>query len=60
MQLAVLCLPPLQMVFGTVALTLPQWGTVLGLALAPVAVCEAVKAVGRNKKRAGVKEPARV
>ena len=60
MQLAVLCLPPLQMVFGTVALTLPQWGTVLGLALAPVAVCEAVKAVGRNKKRAGAREPARV
>ena len=60
MQLAVLCLPPLQLVFGTVVLTLPQWGTVLGLALTPVAVCEIVKAVGRSKKRIGSKEPARV
>ena len=60
MQLAVLCLPPLQLVFGTVALTLPQWGTVLGLALTPVVVCEIVKAVGRSKKRIGSKEPARV
>ncbi|MGN8896889.1 cation-translocating P-type ATPase [Flavonifractor sp. HCP28S3_F3] len=60
MQLAVLCLPPLQLVFGTVVLTLPQWGMVLGLALTPVAVCEIVKAVGRSKKRIGSKEPARV
>ena len=60
MQLAVLCLPPLRLVFGTVVLTLPQWGTVLGLALTPVAVCEIVKAVGRSKKRIGTKEPARV
>ena len=60
MQLAVLCLPPLQLVFGTVVLTLPQWGTVLGLALTPVAVCEIVKAVGRSKKQVGSKEPARI
>ncbi|MEG2118869.1 MAG: cation-translocating P-type ATPase [Pseudoflavonifractor sp.] len=49
LQLAVLCLPPLQTIFSTVAMSLPQWGCVLGLAIAPVLVCEAVKAGGRSK-----------
>ena len=48
MQLAVLCLPPLRAVFGTVPLTPEQWGAVAALALAPVAVCEAVKALTRR------------
>ena len=52
MQLAVLCLPPLQAVFSTVPLSGEQWGAVLGLAAAPVAVCELTKAVSRwGKKR---------
>ncbi|OUQ25995.1 calcium-translocating P-type ATPase, PMCA-type [Flavonifractor sp. An135] len=45
LQLAVLCLPPLQTVFRTVPLTVEQWLAVAGLALAPALVCEAVKAV---------------
>lgn len=40
MQLAVLCLPPLQLVFRTVTLNALQWFTVLGLAVTPVLVCE--------------------
>ena len=60
MQLAVLLVPPLQLVFGTVALTLSQWGAVLGLALTPVVVCEAVKAVGRSRVGTPDRQPARV
>ncbi len=48
MQLAVLCFPPLQLVFGTVALDAVEWMCVLGLAVAPVVVCEIVKWV-RNR-----------
>ncbi|MEG1878792.1 MAG: calcium-translocating P-type ATPase, PMCA-type [Pseudoflavonifractor sp.] len=44
LQLAVLCLPPLQAIFSTVSMSLPQWACVLALAIAPVAVCEMVKA----------------
>ena len=51
MQLAVLCLPPLRAVFGTAALTPAQWGAVWALALTPVAVCEAVKAAARRRRR---------
>ena len=51
MQLAVLCLPPLQAVFGTVSLTPRQWGAVAALALAPVAVCEGAKALARRGRR---------
>ena len=61
MQLAVLLVPPLQTVFGTVPLTAAQWGSVLGLALTPVVVCEAVKAVSRSRKRrAAPRQPVRV
>ena len=51
MQLAVLCLPPLQTVFSTVPMDAPQWGAVLALAAAPVAVCELVKAAARARDR---------
>ena len=57
MQLAVLCLPPLQAVFDTVPMTGEQWACVLALAAAPVAVCELGKALGRASRRAG--RPAR-
>ena len=61
MQLAVLCLPPLQGIFSTVPLGGAQWGAVLGLAAAPVAVCELTKAVSRwgKKKAAEDTGPAR-
>lgn len=51
MQLAVLLLPPLQAVFSTVPLTGLQWMTVAALALAPVAVCEIVKAFGKHRRK---------
>ena len=50
MQLAVLCLPPLQAVFHTVPMSPAEWTVVLALAVTPVAVCEAVKAVSRARK----------
>ena len=54
LQLAVLCLPPLQSVFRTVPLTAEQWLSVVGLALAPALVCEALKGgVFRARKRSG-------
>ncbi|NCB63650.1 MAG: calcium-translocating P-type ATPase, PMCA-type [Clostridia bacterium] len=49
MQLAVLCVPPLQSVFSTIPMNAVQWLTVLGLAVTPVAVCEAVKAAHRRQ-----------
>ena len=52
MQLAVLCLPPLQAVFGTVPMTASQWACVLALAAAPVAVCELSKARARRREAA--------
>ena len=48
MQLAVLCLPPLQLVFNTVTMDGAQWGCVLGLAVAPVVICEVAKRVRRR------------
>jgi len=50
MQLAVLCIPPLQRIFSTVPLSGGQWGVVLALAVTPVVVCELVKAIKRKKK----------
>ena len=52
MELAVLCVPPLQAVFGTVAMSPTEWAVVLGLALTPVAVCELAKAWGRRTRKA--------
>ncbi len=48
MQLAVLLLPPLQGVFSVVPLGPAQWLTVLGLAIAPVLVCELAKWLNRK------------
>ncbi len=56
MQLAVLCVPPLQRIFSTVPMSLTEWGVVLALAVTPVAVCEAAKAVRRAMERE--KDPA--
>lgn len=53
LQLAVLTLPPLQAVFSVVPMTLPQWGTVLALAFAPIPICELVKAFGRGNQVQG-------
>ena len=63
MQLAVLCVPPLRAVFGTVAMPPAAWACVLALAAAPVAVCELAKAAARRRGRPrrpepGVKVPA--
>ena len=54
MQLAVLCLPPLQRIFQTVPLNPMEWAVVLLLAMAPVAVCEAEKALRKKHKKAAV------
>ena len=50
LQLAVLLLPPLQQVFCVVPLTWRQWIGVLGLALAPIPICE----MGKRGKNAGM------
>ena len=51
LQLAVLLLPPLRGAFGVTLLAPAQWGTVLGLALTPLIVCELVKAAARRKRQ---------
>ena len=56
MQLAVLCLPPLQAVFQTVAMTAAQWAAVLALALTPILVCELAKASSFLSRKKGGKE----
>lgn len=50
LQLAVLLIPPLQDVFSVTGMTGGQWLAVLGLAMTPIPVCEAEKAI-RNRKR---------
>lgn len=50
MQLAVLCVPPLQAVFSTVSMSAVEWAVVFGLAVTPLVVCELVKAVRRLRK----------
>ena len=50
MQLAVLCLPPLQQIFQTVPLNPLEWGVVLLLAVTPVGVCEMEKFLRKGKK----------
>ena len=49
MQLAVLCLPPLQRIFSVIPLGREQWLAVLALAAAPVVVCEIAKALGKGE-----------
>ncbi len=51
MQLAVLCLPPLQRIFQTVNMNPVEWTVVLALGITPVVVCEIGKWL-RRKKRA--------
>ena len=51
MQLAVLCVPPLQVVFSTVPMSPLEWAVVLALAITPVVVCELAKAVSRGRTR---------
>ena len=45
MQLSVLLVPPLQGVFSVTPMNAPQWCTVLALAMAPIPICEAAKAM---------------
>ena len=54
LQLAVLLLPPLQGVFCVVPLAWQQWLGVLGLAVAPIPVCEVVKAISKKESRVKV------
>ena len=54
LQLAVLLIPPLQTVFQVCPLSAPQWLCVLGLSLAPLAVCETEKAVRRGTAGRGL------
>ena len=58
MQLAVLCVPPLQVVFRTVPMSPIQWAAVLALAVTPVAVCECAKAIARRRARPKKRRPA--
>lgn len=51
MQLAVLCVPPLQVIFSTVSMTPIEWAVVLGLAVTPLVVCELVKAAHRLREK---------
>ena len=51
LQLAVLLIPPLQGVFCVVPLSWRQWLGVLGLAIAPIPICEVVKMAQNRKKR---------
>ena len=51
MQVAVLCVPPLQVVFSTVPMSPLEWAVVLALAITPVVVCELAKAVSRGRTR---------
>jgi len=51
LQLGVLLLPPLQGVFCVVPLNVRQWMGVLGLAVAPIPICEAAKRMQNAKCR---------
>ena len=59
LQLAVLLVPPLQGAFSVVPLTAGQWGMVAVLAIAPLVICETVKAVRRAGARRRQKEAQR-
>ena len=47
MQLSVLCIPALQRIFSVITLGPIQWLAVLALAVAPVLICELVKALNK-------------
>ena len=59
MQMAVLCVPPLQTVFSTVPMSAREWTVVLALAVTPVVVCELVKALSRRRMRSGQRQAER-
>ena len=48
LQLSVLLLPPLQGVFRVVPLNWRQWMAVIGLAAAPIPICETVKRIQKE------------
>jgi len=50
MQLAVLCVPTLQVIFAVVPLDRAEWMTVFGLAISPLVICEIVKAFARIRR----------
>ena len=51
LQLSVLLLPPMQVIFSVVPMNLTQWMTVMSLAIAPIPICEMVKAMHHTPKR---------
>ena len=51
LQAAVICVPALSALFGTVPLNLPQWLTVLGLSSMPLVIGEAGKLLPERKKK---------
>lgn len=51
LQLAVLCFPPLQDLFSVTPMGPEPWLAVLALALAPLPICEAVKAFHRRQRK---------
>lgn len=51
MQMAVLCVPPLQVVFSTVPMSAAEWTAVFCLAVTPLAVCEIAKSIRRFRER---------
>lgn len=56
----VIVLPPAAALFGTAALTLPQWGIVAALSLTPLLLCEIEKRFLRGRAEAPeTKRPAR-
>lgn len=57
LQLSVLIIPPLRGVFSVVDMDPGQWLTVFLLAMAPVPICEAGKALGREKALRQEKAP---
>ena len=45
LMVGVIVFPPAAALFGTAALTLPQWGIVAALSLMPLALCEIEKSL---------------
>jgi Ca2+-transporting ATPase len=48
MQLAVLLIPPFQLVFSVSSMDTMQWVVVMGLSVAPIVICEIVKAATQS------------
>ena len=60
LMVGVIVFPPAAALFGTAALTLPQWGIVAALSLMPLALCEIEKRfLGGRRDDAAEKKPAR-